>query len=154
MMDGPAYTPRESAVAVRLSQNTTHSTQLDQFLGSRSWSNARRFLPKDDDELNDRLCRGEFEAVVFAHPEDALEMIWSGHGSVGLWNGGARAVPFDMHFAIKAGCTDAEWSERLRLVQQSYAAWEVERRRRQTIAGCILTAVALAAMGLLLWARG
>ncbi len=140
-------------VAVRLTGSPEQLEKLGSYLASRGWSEARRFLPKDDDELNDRLCRGEFAAVVFAAPEFAMEMIWAGHGSICRWNAGSRVSSFEVGFAFGANL-EANWYNALRRIETSFVSWERRRGRRQLIAGCILTAVALVAMGVLLWSRG
>lgn len=140
-------------VAVRLAGSPEQLEKLGEFLASRGWSDARRFLPKDDDELNDRLCRGEFAAVVFAAPESAMEMVWAGHGSVRRWNAGLRGTAVEVCFAFGPN-SEADWHNVLRRMEISFADWERRRTRRQLIAACILTTVALVAMGVLLWSRG
>lgn len=153
MMVSGAIGEKSAKVAVRLPRSEVHRDQLEQFVASRGWTTAERFLPKDDDELNDRLCRGEFEIVAFAAPEYAMEMIWAGHGNVCAWHSKADAAPFEICFAFGANI-EANWYNALRRIEISFAGYERLRRRRQTIAGCILTAVALLAMGVLLWTRG
>ena len=144
--------PRNT-VAVRLPAAAAQAGELDEFLKARGWTHARRFLPKDDDELNDRLCRGEFTTVVFAMPEDAMDMIWAGQGHMGHWKGSSGKDPVEICFA-SAASNGSNWQGMFRRVEASYASWERRRRRQQTIAGCILTVVALVAMALLFWSRG
>lgn len=141
---------RQNKVALRQTSSGAHDAKIQSYLTSRGWTAAERFLPKDDDELNDRLCRGEFTAVVFAVPEDALDMIWSGHGAVGRWH--TPAGQLEVCFAVGTAAVD-DWPAILRRTESSFLKWEQGRRHRQLVAGCILTGVALAAMGLLFWTR-
>lgn len=138
-------------VAVRQPANESYAEKIQTYLRSRGWTAVERYLPKDDDELNDRLCRGQFAAVVFAVPEDVMDMIWSGHGAVSRWHAGAG--PVEMCFAAETSAGN-DWPIVLRRTEASFSAWETGRRRRQVIAGSILSAIALVAMGLLLWLRG
>ena len=141
-------------VAVRLPTNPVHLDGMERLLAANGWTAASRFAPKDDDELNDRLCRGEFATVVFAEPEDAMRMIWSGHGSVSRWNAGGKAVAVEICFALAESTNGVPWPDVLQRVEQSFTQWEAGRRQRQVIAGSILTAIALIAMAVLLWMRG
>lgn len=152
MSDAQAGNNVQGGVAVRLPAGGAHCDKLEQYLASRAWSSAKRFLPKDDDELNDRLCRGEFGAVVFATPEDAMSMIWSGHGSISLWQVGGE--PVAVHFAIGDSDNGAPWVQHLIRMERAFTAWETARRRRQVVAGTILTAIALLGMALLLFNKG
>jgi len=154
MSDAKRDDPPREPVAVRLPTQSQLIDILEKYLATRGWTAAERFLPKDDDELNDRLCRGEFAAVVFAVPEDAMRMIWSGHGSVGRWHAGENAAKVEICFASGDVGGEVDWPEHLRRIERSFAEWESGRRRRQVIAGSILTAVALVAMAVLLWTRG
>lgn len=101
----------------------------------------RRFEPKDDDELDARLQRGEFDIAVFADAESLIEMILNGDAALDVWMTHGVALEF-------ASGDDESIARRVHAVYSRNAR---RRRRRQATACLVLSLVALASLGILFW---
>lgn len=134
-------------VAARVPADRDARARLDAFLASQGFAGAERFLPKDDDELNDRLSRGEFTTAAFSAPADLLDMLFAEHADLDRW--ADTRIVFVNHAASDGVMTRAQ----LDALHRTYSAWCRGQRRQRLIAGCVLTAVGLAAMGVFLFIR-
>lgn len=119
--------------------------ELDDYLRRVAPPSVERFLPKDDDELNDALCVGRFDRVVFADLADLMEAVWKGEAQLERW--AAAGV------RIEVACPPTQepdaWRNVIDATYDSLCRWRKRERRRQSIAAAILSAIALIAMGVL-----
>ena len=138
---------RDDRAAARVPADREAKARLEAFLAAQGFADAERFLPKDDDELNDRLSSGEFATAVFDCSADLLEMLFAEHADLDRWTN-VRIV-----FADDANAQGAMARPQLDALHQVYRRWCQAQRRRRLIAGCILTAIGLAAVGVLLFVR-
>src|SRR5262245_46999116 len=136
--------PSSATTAVRLPDAPNRSA-IDEFLASTGLRDTVEFLPKDDDELDTQARAGRFETIVYATLDDLLTAIWKGDADWGAWRqAGIRVVAADQADA-------GDWRDFVDLLWTSLARWRKSERRRQIIAGVILSALALGAAAILLW---
>ncbi len=132
-------------VTVRAGHDRESTAVLDAYLSARGLATARRFEPKDDDDLNDALCAGEFDRVVFANLDALFQTVWTGHGELDRWKSAGVRIEL-------ASPPDGEpngWRATVDATYQSHARWRRNRRRGQIIAACILSVLAIAAIAVL-----
>lgn len=131
--------------AVRGPENEAERAALTAWLDANGPRETVHFLPKDDDDLDADLCAGRFDCVLFPSVEALLLAIWEHHARLDRW--AARGVRIE----IADGRDSDHRIETILEVHESLRRWRARRRRRQIIAGVILSAVALLAMGVLLF---
>jgi len=137
---------RGDRAAARVPTDRDAQARLEAFLAAQGFAEVERFLPKDDDELNDRLSRGEFATVVFSCPADLMDMLFAEHADLDRWTK-VRIV-----FADDAA-EGVMNRPQLDALHQAHVRWCRVQRRQRLIAGCVLTAIGLAAAGVLLFVR-
>ncbi len=113
------------------------------FLQREGLDSAGLFAPKDDDELDSRLSRGEFDVVVFPDGDTLAEMILSGDARLSEWDRQRVAIRF-------ASGEDRAFVDRVFSIHSRRAA---AANRRRTVACLVLSVVALASLAVLLFLR-
>lgn len=104
---------------------------------------ARLFRTRDLNDVDAAVAAGEIKRVIFARLEDLLEGCWDEVVQVDQWNAaGARVDIVEMQ--------GMNGSRVATLAYQSWREWNAARRRRQVIAGAILSALAIGAAFLVL----
>ena len=137
---------RENRCAVRLPVGKADLISLDRYLEHLGLSDAARFLPKDDDDLDTAICAGRFDRVVFSSLDDLLTTIWNGDARIDQWR--------EMGIKVDIAAGDAANGTGFEHICEMYASleqWRARRRRRQIIASVILSTVALLAMAVLFY---
>jgi hypothetical protein len=129
-------------VAVRRGQEKAGDGRLKEYLAAHPEWTVTSFEPKDDDELNEKLCAAAFSKVVFLDLDAVLQMLWKGHADLGAW----ASVGVGIEICSLPG---GDWRETLRQVHASIEAWRRIQRRRQIVAASILSAIILAAIAML-----
>jgi hypothetical protein len=131
--------------AARVSHDASQSAALDAYLARTGSAGAERFLPKDDDDLNHALCERRFDRVVFADLDALLEAIWKGEAELDRWN--EAGIQIDL--VCPPTRDEDAWRPFASITYDSLVRWRKAQRRRQIVAGTILSAIALAAMAVL-----
>lgn len=131
--------------AMRAGRDSAEDGVLSAFLAERGATQVARFAPKDDEDLNDALCTGRHDRVVFANWDALAEALCKGCGRLDRWQAAGVRV------AIAEPPTEdavAAFPPLLE-VQQGLDRWRAAQRRAKIVAAAILTAVALAALAVL-----
>ena len=145
--------PRQQSIAVRTAADKREREAIDGWLAGHAGVEIVEFAPKDDDDLDDALCGGRFDRVLFADLEALLATIWKGHARVDIWD--AAGVRIELAQAPSAsdgagdGKDDPSWRVFVSRTYASLTLWRRRQRRRQITAAAILSALALAAMWVL-----
>ncbi len=71
--------------AVRSAANDDEARALNRYFNSHPSTGVVYFAPKDADALDDDLCAGRFQRVVFARLDALLTAIWTGHAHLDRW---------------------------------------------------------------------
>lgn len=132
-------------IAVRSGHDRDSTAALDAYLSAQGLASARRFEPKDDDDLNDALCAGQFDQVIFANLDALFQTVWTGHGELDRWESAGVRI----ELASPPNGEADTWRSTADATYQSHARWRRHRRRGQIIAACILSALAIVAVAVL-----
>ena len=125
-------------VAVVCDRRGRNTTIMEAFLQARSLAQARWYAPPDLDDVDRAVRRGDVRRVVFGDLNGLLEGIWNGELEFEQWS----AVGTQLEFVEPPGQTAPA---HVRTVFASWQRWSRRRRRRQLVAGVVLSVVALAA---------
>ncbi len=131
--------------AVRSAANDGEARALARVFDSHPSSGVVYFAPKDDDALDDDLCAGRFQRVVFARLDALLSAIWTGHAHFDQW----IAAGVQIELADPPSDANPSWLEFVTATYDSLARWRQKQRRRQITAAIILSCLALAALAVL-----
>ena len=119
-----------------------NAAALEAYLRSRGLTDAEWFGPRDVDDVQRGLRAGTIRRVVLPGVSEFLNMLWDGVLDVELW---LRA-----DVCLELVESPADPAEYLRRIVGSWQRSQRARRRRQIVAGLVLSAVAaLAAFALL-----
>ena len=132
---------------VRLAASEDGSQALTDYLQREGLSDAVRFAPQDDDELDVELSAGRFGRVVFADLDSLLTAVWNNHANLDRW--AAAGVRIDL--AVSPTGNDSDWRTIVMGAYDSLARHRRRRRRAQVIAAVILSVLAILAVAALLW---
>lgn len=137
-------TPASSGhTAVICEPHDDNAAALEAYLQSRGLTDAEWFGPRDVDDVQRGLRAGTIRRVVLPGVSEFLDMLWDGVLDVELW---LRA---DAWLELVES-PPADPAEHLRQIVGSWQRSRRARRRRQIVAGLVLSAVAvLAAFALL-----
>lgn len=125
-----------TAVAIVGRQEDAAATSVDELLPPDAA--VRWYAPRDLDDVDRAARDGSVSRVVFAQPDVLLTALWSGELAIEEWPADTARVDV-LH---SAGTVPAAFIADL---AASWARHRRVQRRRQAIAGVILSAVALAA---------
>lgn len=135
--------------AVRLPSRSELTEPILSIVKQAGASEAIRFAPKDNDDLNSDLLAGRFNRVIFASKEDLLEAIWDGDADLSGWK--SRGVRIEFIAAKGQESTLTELCEDDDLIQTAnhYRSWRTERLRRKMAAAAVLSLGCVAALAVL-----
>lgn len=129
--------PERLAVLTACSEAGRHA--IDESLAKLGGRAAQHFTSTDCDKLNDAVCGGEFNCVLFADMETLLTGIWEGDIHLQTWlQRGIRIEFADTAFGDSCSSQAA-----LGAFYRSVAKWRADQRRRKLIAASILSLAAL-----------
>ncbi len=104
---------------------------------------AEWYEPGDSDDLDRAVREGRLRRVIFARLDHFLTALWSRSLTAQAW----LTVSPQMDFACGVPAEDRAWAA---AILRSWVRWQRGHRRRQTVSGLILSAIALAAAFILL----
>lgn len=131
--------------AVRRAADPCEAEVLARYLERHGVANVIEFSETDDDDLDDALCAGDFQRVVFVNLDAMLTGVWKGHGRIDCWRAAGVAIEF-----VEPPGLDASAMQGILLeMVASLAKWRQRQRRRQIIAAVVLSAVALICLAVL-----
>jgi hypothetical protein len=126
-----------SGIAVVGKRTGDGAAALAAFVEARGLSGATWYPPRDVDELDAAVRAGTVQTVVFAHLADMLRAGWDDRLTPQAWRAAGVAVLF-------ADAAEPAPADPLSLLD-AWSAWRKRQRRRQAVAGVILSVAALAA---------
>ncbi len=140
-------TAGKTRCAACLPDSETDRRDLEQYLKDNGLTDAARFLPKDQDDLDVQICAGDFDRVVFLDLPDLLNMIWEHEPKIDQW------VESGAGIELVRAKTDhySDWLTLAHTVHDSLRGWRRRHRRRQIIAAVLLSLIALTSIAVLLW---
>jgi len=109
------------------------------YLASRNPAQTRWYDPLDLDDLDEAVREGRIHRVVFPELSTLLTGIWNGRITFERWLSGDVRLDF-------ASPPAAEPESLTRLIFESWQCWRRQHRRRQAIAGAILSAIVVVAV--------
>jgi hypothetical protein len=112
--------------------------ELEQFVERNGLTAAKRYTIHKLDDLNGAVVEGRYSSVVFPSESVAIRGIWEGDIDFPRW----RERNVAIHFVARA---PAGAEQQLGLMADEWGAWNAVRRRRNAIAGSILSVFLLAA---------
>jgi len=121
-------------IAVLCANQGTTAQSVRAYLDSRNLTQTRWYDPLDLDDLDEAVREGRIHRVVFPELSTLLTGIWNGRITFERWLSGDVRLDFVS--------TPAAGPEALaRLIFESWQGWQRRHRRRQAIAGAILSAI-------------
>lgn len=97
------------------------------------------FAPKDVDDVDEKARAGEVRTVGFESLAALMQAVWDEVIRLDRW----FEAGVEIWFVEPPADADAIPLETVRQVHDSWRAWRARQRRRQTIAGVILSAIVL-----------
>lgn len=140
-------TAGKTRCAACLPDSEVDRRDLEQYLKDNGLTDAARFLTKDQDDLDDQICAGDFDRVVFLDLPDLLNMIWEHEPKIDQWVESGAGI----ELVRPESGHSADWLTLAHTVHKSLRGWRKRHRRRQIIAATLLSLIALAAIAALLW---
>ena len=119
-------------------------SEIDQFLERNAVAAAKRYTIHKLDDLNAAVAEGRYASVIFPSISVAIRGVWDGDINFPQW----RERNVAIHFVAPA---PAAADQNLALMAEEWREWNATRRRRNAIAGAILSAFLLAAAFLINW---
>lgn len=133
--------------AVIGSRDDAHASNICALLDAHGAPATKWYRPYDADDVSAAIRKGTVARVVFPSLEILLDVLWLERANLRDWQ--AAGVPINV-----AGPTTENVVDVAIAAQQSWQRWRAAHRRRQVVAGVLLSVVALAAaFGLLLLLR-
>jgi hypothetical protein len=128
-------TDGDNLVAAIVDERGEDLTEIESFAAARGWTIARRFGPNDLDDLDRAIRRSKISRVVARDPTLLTEAVWNNEVDPTDWSDWG----VELHFV-------EELPDSLpAFVARRWKQWDNRRRRRRTIAGLVLSGIALAA---------
>ncbi|MCK4340701.1 MAG: hypothetical protein KAY37_03125 [Phycisphaerae bacterium] len=133
-------------VAVVCDRDGGDAPAMEAFLTAQGLADAEWFAPRDVDEVDQAVCTGRVRRVVFPTETQLLEALWNNEIAFEHW----LASDLRLEFVKMCEPTSAAHVE---AVFESWRRWQRRHRRRQFVAGIILSIVAIVAAFVLLLIR-
>jgi hypothetical protein len=108
--------------------------KMEAFLAARGYAPAKWYTPGELHDLDRDVRRGRVDHVVFAGLPDLLVGIWEEEIEFGTW-----PAEVGVEFVAPPG------DQTVQLTEASWQQWRRQHRRRQALAGGIVSAIVLAA---------
>lgn len=96
--------------------------------------------------MNNALAAGRYKRAAFANLNALLEAIWKGEAQLDEW----KSAGVEIILACPPTSDADVWRNMVMDTFLSLKKWRTAKRRRQIVAGAILSVIALAAMAVLL----
>lgn len=138
---------QELSCAVRMPREPKDAAVLENYLTQHGIKDAVRYLPKDDDELNQALCAGRHRCVIFLDLAALFEPVWKELAELDRW----RAAGVEIELARPPEGDAGAWRASVAEVCASLTLWRRAERRRKIVAATLLSALAIASVAALLW---
>jgi len=135
------------SVAVVCDVGSAAAAAMQAFLRAEAIEDALWYAPREVDEVDRAVQAGTVGRVIFPRPADLLTPLWNHELALDDW--WARGVQVDFVEPPEPAPVAL-----LQTVAHHWSEWRRHHRRRQALAGVLLSAVALAAAFLLNWAAG
>lgn len=117
---------------------------METYLRARQLTEARWYPRRDLDEVDRAIRSGDVQQVVFPKVSDLLDGFWTGEIAFDQWLAAGAKVEF-------VESPGQNISADIKTIFASWEQWRRPHRRRQIVAGIILSIVALAAAFALNW---
>lgn len=124
------------ASAVVCAKDGPHAAAMSDFLRSHDMTKVEWFAPRDVDEVDQAVCAGRVRQVVFPNMSGLFDAIWDEDIRFDRWLSAGVDVLFVDLPPANATAT---------AVFTSWRTWSQRYRRRRTIAGAVLSIIALVA---------
>lgn len=132
----PARSDSAGTVAAVCDRKGPRATEMQAYLAARGLT-ARWHAPRDLDDVDTAVGAGRLGHVVFLGWSDLLDGIWSGEVTYANWLSAGVKVDFvDAPADTRDACLAA--------VSQAWDRYRRTQRRRHTIAGLVLSIIAIA----------
>ncbi len=119
---------------------------MESFLSISGATQAVRFAPKDNDDLNSDLLAGRFDRVIFASREDLLEAIWDGDADLAGWKSRGVRIEVMAHEGHETTLTDLSEDDDLPRITAHYRNWRAARLRRKMAAAAAISTALIASL--------
>jgi hypothetical protein len=117
---------------------------IRRFLQDRGLSDAQWYAPRDLNDVDRAVREGRVRCVVFPGLSDVLEGLWNEEIAADAW----------LAIGVRIEVAAAPASDAVAGLPEVFAIWQRwrrARRRRQAVAGVVLSLVVLAAAFVLVW---
>jgi len=125
---------RTDAVAVLAEKQGQAAENVRAYLDAQSLAPAHWYHPTDLDHLDEAVRWGRIHRVVFPELPTLLMGIWDGRITFEHWLSNGIRLDF---VSLPAAASESL----IRLIFESWRSWRRRHRRRQAIAGAILSAI-------------
>ena len=125
------------AVAVLCENQGATAQTMRGYLESQNLAHTHWYDPLNLDDLDEAVCRRRIRRVVFPQLSTLLAGIWNGRITFEHWLSSGVRLDFVSPPA-------AEPVTLTRLIFESWQCWHRRHRRRQSIAGAVLSAIMVA----------
>jgi hypothetical protein len=127
-----------NSIAVVCDRAGEQAAAMRAFLESRGVEDAAWYAPRDVDDVDRAVRSGAMRRVIFPGTRNLFDAIWDEEISFEQWLKAGASVDFvEKPAGDAAACVAAMFT--------SWQHWRRVHRRRQTIAGVVLSMVAIAA---------
>ena len=135
---------QSGCVAVVCEHESQDRAAMETYLRTHQVTEAHWYPRRDLDEVNQAILSGDVQQVIFPKISDLLDGFWT------------DKIAFDQWLAVGTQVEFVETPEQiiaadLKTIFASWEQWRRLQRRRQIIAGIILSIVALAAAFAINW---
>lgn len=132
-----------SAVAAVCDKKGPDAARMAAFLEAQGMSATRWYAIRDLDDVDADATAGRLGTVVFVSWQDLLEGIWTGEVNYGRWLAAGAKVRFvDSPRDDAAAC--------LATLSQAWDRYDQKRRKRNAIAGLVMSFIVIAAAFILI----
>jgi hypothetical protein len=134
-------------VAAVCDPRTEHAESMKRFVESQGWVDVRWHSPRDVSDLEQAIRLGGVHRLLFYNVNVLLTDLWSEELPLDRWLDAGVVI----EFVEAPPSSDAPTAPMLRDLARHYHEWNRIRRRRQVVAGAMLSALVLIAAFLLLF---
>ena len=132
-------------VVVVCDRSQPDADKVQALLDRTGVTDAQWFAPRDVDDVDTTVRAGGVERVVFGGLREFLDAAWDDEIAPTAWHELGVRVEF-------AGPPGEDSNAIIAAVCQNWASWRRRHRQRQAVAGVLLSAVAIVAAFVIIWA--